>query len=99
MYVSTQSIRLLPFTDWLANFAGLLEVIERARSPPGPNGASSADMLRFIISERTHLKSPIAYFGGKTKLAQKFIPLFPDHKRYIEVFGGGGSIGRATRQS
>lgn len=38
------------------------------------------------------MKSPIAYFGGKTKLANKLIPLFPDHKRYVEVFGGGGSI-------
>lgn len=38
------------------------------------------------------MHSPIAYFGGKSKLANKLIPLFADHKRYIEVFGGGGSI-------
>ncbi|MES2793198.1 MAG: DNA adenine methylase [Planctomycetota bacterium] len=38
------------------------------------------------------MKSPIAYFGGKSRLAAKFIPLFPEHKRYVEVFGGGGSI-------
>lgn len=38
------------------------------------------------------MKSPIAYFGGKTKLASKLIPMFPDHTRYVEVFGGGGSL-------
>lgn len=38
------------------------------------------------------MKSPIAYFGGKSRLAARFIPLFPEHKRYVEVFGGGGSI-------
>lgn len=38
------------------------------------------------------MKSPIAYFGGKSRLAASLIPLFPAHKRYVEVFGGGGSI-------
>lgn len=38
------------------------------------------------------MKSPIAYFGGKAQLAPQFIELFPEHKRYVEVFGGGGSV-------
>lgn len=38
------------------------------------------------------MKSPIAYFGGKARLAATLVPLFPPHKRYVEVFGGGGSI-------
>ena len=45
-----------------------------------------------IHSKEENVKSPIAYFGGKSLLASRFLPLFPDHKRYVEVFGGGGSM-------
>jgi DNA adenine methylase len=34
----------------------------------------------------------IARVGGKTKLADKLIAMFPDHKTYVEPFIGGGSI-------
>ena len=40
----------------------------------------------------TRLRSPIPYFGGKAALADRLISLFPEHKTYVEVFGGGGSI-------
>ncbi len=34
----------------------------------------------------------IPYMGGKFELSKKLIPLIPHHKRYIEVFLGGGSM-------
>ena len=34
----------------------------------------------------------IPYMGGKFELGRKLIPMMPKHKRYIEVFLGGGSI-------
>lgn len=34
----------------------------------------------------------LRYFGGKWKLADWIVPLLPDHKVYIESFGGGASI-------
>jgi DNA adenine methylase len=34
------------------------------------------------------LKSPIKWVGGKSKLVDKLMPLFPEHKGYVEVFGG-----------
>jgi len=34
------------------------------------------------------LKSPIKWVGGKSKLSNLLLPLFPDHKGYVEVFGG-----------
>ena len=38
------------------------------------------------------LKSPIAYFGGKSKQALYMLPLIPWHSVYVEVFGGGASL-------
>ena len=39
------------------------------------------------------MKSFIPWIGGKSLLAKKITSLFPeDTERYIEVFGGGGSV-------
>lgn len=39
------------------------------------------------------MKSPIPWIGGKSQLAKTIIAQFPDNfGRYIEVFGGGGSV-------
>jgi DNA adenine methylase len=38
------------------------------------------------------LRAPIPYFGGKQLMASKLLPLFPEHKTYVEVFGGAGSL-------
>jgi DNA adenine methylase len=34
----------------------------------------------------------IRYHGGKWKLSEKIIPFFPNHRVYIEPYGGGASI-------
>jgi len=41
---------------------------------------------------RNELRSPIKWFGGKGNMVSKLLPLFPTHKSYVEVFGGGGSM-------
>ena len=38
------------------------------------------------------VKPIIARIGGKSKLAERLIAKFPDHKTYVEPFVGGGSI-------
>lgn len=39
------------------------------------------------------MKSFIPWIGGKTLLAKKLVSLFPEKiDRYVEVFGGGGSV-------
>lgn len=35
-------------------------------------------------------KSPIKWVGGKSKLLKVLLPLIPEHKGYVEVFGGAG---------
>lgn len=36
--------------------------------------------------------TPFGYFGGKYALSDKIIPLFPEHRTYVEVFGGSGVV-------
>lgn len=38
------------------------------------------------------LKTPIAYYGGKIKMASSIIALMPEHQAYIEPFFGGGAV-------
>jgi len=43
-------------------------------------------------NKTTTLKSPIWWVWWKSKLSKEVISLFPKHKHYVEVFGGGLSI-------
>jgi len=38
------------------------------------------------------LRSPITWFGGKGMMVNKLLKLIPDHKVYVEAFGGGASL-------
>jgi DNA adenine methylase len=38
------------------------------------------------------LRSPIVWFGGKGTMVAKLLPLIPQHKIYVEAFGGGASL-------
>jgi DNA adenine methylase len=35
---------------------------------------------------------PLAYIGGKNRLAKQIIALFPKHKTYVEAFAGGAQV-------
>ena len=35
---------------------------------------------------------PIKWFGGKGRMVKKILPLMPECKRYVEVFGGGAAM-------
>jgi DNA adenine methylase len=38
------------------------------------------------------MNSPIAYVGGKSRLAKTIIPMIPTHQTYCEVFAGAGWV-------
>ncbi len=40
----------------------------------------------------TIMKSPLAYIGGKSRLAKTIIPMVPAHRTYCEVFAGAAWV-------
>ena len=38
------------------------------------------------------MNSPLAYIGGKSKLAKAIIAMMPAHKAYCEVFAGAAWV-------
>ena len=38
------------------------------------------------------LKAPFAWIGGKSKLADDIVAMFPEHRLYVEVFGGALNV-------
>lgn len=38
------------------------------------------------------MKGPLAYIGGKNKIAGKIIATFPEHRTFAEVFAGGAQV-------
>lgn len=38
------------------------------------------------------MRGPIPYLGGKSRLAERLIALFPPHTTYVEPFAGGAQV-------
>jgi DNA adenine methylase len=46
-------------------------------------------LLELIPSTSLHVKGPLAYIGGKNRIAKQIIGFFPEHVTYVEAFAGG----------
>ncbi len=38
------------------------------------------------------MKGPVAYIGGKNRIANQIIEIFSEHKTFVEVFSGGAQV-------
>lgn len=45
------------------------------------------------------MKAPFAYYGGKSRLADRIVSLMPEHAEYMEPFFGSGAVLFAKRPS
>jgi len=44
------------------------------------------------LGDDCKLTSPLRYPGGKSRVAKRFIPYMPPHRRFREPFAGGGAV-------
>jgi len=44
------------------------------------------------IAQFAEVRSPLLWFGGKSKLAKTIIEMIPEHKTYVEPFGGAAHV-------
>lgn len=50
------------------------------------------------IKKKTYIKSPLRYPGGKSRVSEELVGLFPELSEYREPFVGGGSVFLMTKQ-
>src|SRR5437016_3850758 len=43
-------------------------------------------------AQATGTVGPLAYIGGKKRIAKQIITLFPEHTTYVEAFAGGAQV-------
>ena len=44
------------------------------------------------VATNSYMKGPVAYIGGKNRIANDIIAIFPAHRTFVEVFAGGAQV-------
>lgn len=60
----------------------------------GRNLVQSKSNTKWICSKKQYIKSPLNYIGGKYRLLDRIIPLFPENINcFVDLFSGGANVG------
>lgn len=58
-----------------------------------PRGTSRFNSSRQLLRGYQHIMiGPLAYIGGKNRIARQIIQIFPQHTTYVEAFAGGAQV-------
>ncbi|WP_339360963.1 Dam family site-specific DNA-(adenine-N6)-methyltransferase, partial [Streptococcus equi] len=64
------------------------------RKPINNRFKSQTKKKAAIISQKKYIKSPLNYIGGKYRLLNQIIPIFPRHiNTFVDMFSGGANVG------
>jgi DNA adenine methylase len=44
------------------------------------------------LTTNLYMKGPLSYIGGKSRIANRIIEIFPKHTTYVEAFAGGAQV-------
>lgn len=44
------------------------------------------------LTNTLYMKGPLSYIGGKSRIADQIIEIFPEHTTYVEAFAGGAQV-------
>lgn len=69
-------------TYWLANLYTRFDPVDIGAIPP------STELTSLLLC----MKGPFGYIGGKNRIADQIIRIFPKHKTYVEAFAGGAQV-------
>lgn len=71
----------------------LLFYIQRQQVPKVKK-KTSQPLNTTVISSKKYIKSPLNYIGGKYKLLNQIVPLFPENiDTFVDIFSGGANVG------
>lgn len=81
-------------TSSIKNLHEILIYIKKREPKVSSDIVKDIPQTKWEANTRKYIKSPLNYVGGKYKLLNQIIPLFPDNiDTFVDLFSGGANVG------